>query len=98
MLLTSVTELRELIKTAQRAPPAGTQFTIIPIKKILAFRQWTKQRMSTAGDDISPVEFTAEECTAAVTNLCNIEERDVTEKELDVTKADPLKSLTGKNY
>ena len=94
LLLTSVTELRDLIKTAQRAPPAGTSFTIIPIKKLLAFRQWTKQRKST-GDDLAPAEFTAEECTAAVTNLCNIEERDVAEKELDVTKGDPLKSLTG---
>lgn len=93
-MLTSVSELRELIKTAQRVPPAGTEFNIIPIKKLLAFRHWTKQRMST-GDDVSPVEFTVAECSTAVTNLCNMEERDVAEKELDVTKADPLKSLTG---
>jgi hypothetical protein len=94
LLLISVPELRELIKNAQRAPPVGTAFTVIPIKKLLAFRQWTKQRTST-GDDVSPAMFTVPECAEAVTNLVHMEERDAAEKELDVTKADPLKSLHG---
>lgn len=94
--LTHVTssDIKDLVRNASRAPPQDVKFPFMAVKKLLAFRFWVAERLRT-GEDTDPPSFTAAECTKALKNLCDSEEREAADKDLDVSKADPLKTTVG---
>lgn len=91
LLLVTTSDLRDLVRNASRNLPDNVSFPFLAVKKLMAFRHWVSQRYNT-GHDTSAVHFTDGECNAALLDLRNSEERDATEKSLDVSKADALKT------
>lgn len=91
LLLVTTTDLRDLVRNASRNLPDNVSFPFLAVKKLMAFRHWVYQRYNT-GDDSSAANFTDAECNSALLELRNSEERDATEKSIDVSKADALKT------
>lgn len=91
LLLVTTSDLRDLVRNASRNLPEDVTFPFLAVKKLMAFRHWVAQRTNT-GDSTSAVEFTDAECNAALLELRNSEERDESEKGVDVSKADALKT------
>lgn len=92
LLLVTTTDLRDLVRNASRHLPANVSFPFLAVKKLMAFRHWVSQRSNT-GDIITAASFTDDECSSALMELRSSEERDDTEKSMDITKADALKTI-----
>ena len=92
--LVTSSDLKDLVRNASRALPENVKFPFMAVKKLMAYRFWVAERIRT-GQDIEPASFTDDECTRALKNLCDNDERVEADKNLDVCKADPLKSTVG---
>lgn len=88
------TDVKDLVRNALRNPPANVEFPFMAVKKLLAYRFWVSERLRTA-QATDPASFTAAECSSALQNLRDSDERQEADKDLDVTKADSLKTTAG---
>ena len=93
-LLVTETDIHSMIRNTSRQPPVNVIFPFLAVKKLIAYRFWTAERTRTAGT-VTPDAFTAAECTRALTELRNSEEREESSKDVDPVKVEALKTITG---
>ena len=92
-LLVTESDLNSMIKTAARYPPDDVAFPFLAIKKLISYRFWAAERLRT-GQQVDPGYYTPAEIITALTSLRNSEEREEASKDLEPSKADPLKSVS----
>jgi hypothetical protein len=91
-LLVTESDLHSMVKTAASYPPEDVAFPFLAIKKLISYHFWADERLRT-GQPVEPGHFTAAETIMALTSIRDSEECEEASKDLEPSKADPLKSV-----